>query len=104
MHGVATALELDMLASGLRAAQSHDGQQCLLLGGYFIVLFQEGSEAVIAVGNFSDERCQCPLWSKFLGSVLTDTTGSSIVKAEERPWLSERLLKSSIAKTSGVLL
>lgn len=72
------------------------GQQCPSL-------WAGGSMMVRAVGYFSGKSCWCLQGTRPLGSPWWTTAGSSAVKAAARPWMSQGLLRSSAAKTAGVL-
>lgn len=53
------------------------------------------------VSYLTGKSSLCPMCSKLLGSALTNTTGSSTVKAVENSWLSLRMLRSSVTKFLG---
>lgn len=53
------------------------------------------------VSYLTGKSSLCPMCSKLLGSALRNTTGSSTVKAVENSWLSQRMLRSSVAKVLG---
>ena len=61
------------------------GNSDSFLGVSVMSLSQGRSQAVTAVGYFSGESCQCPQWRRSLGSMLTNSTESSIEKVARSP-------------------